>query len=189
MAISKGTTAVLDACVLFGMRTTDILMTMALFRLFQARWTPEIDQEWMDAVMRDKRATEQKVCYRRDCMRAAILDWEVENVARIDLAISLPDAQDDHVLKAAIAAESDWIVTFNLRDFPRKILDPYKVRAIHPDDFLLGLASNSTDAFLEAISNSIGSNTKPPLSITEYLESVRSSGLTNLAIYLDKTLF
>ena len=54
-------------------------------------------------------------------------------------SLTLPDADDRHVLAAAIAAQVSVIVTFNLSDFPQAALLPYGVRALHPDAFLIEL--------------------------------------------------
>src|SRR6266545_1037725 len=72
-------------------------------------------------------------------MRSAIPDWEVSSTAWETLAPSLrlPDADDVHVLAAAIAGHADCIVTTNLRHFPADVLCSYGVEAIHPDDFII----------------------------------------------------
>jgi hypothetical protein len=43
------------------------------------------------------------------------------------------------VLAAAVAADSERIVTFDLDDFPVAACEPVGVEAIHPDQFLLDL--------------------------------------------------
>jgi hypothetical protein len=43
--------------------------------------------------------------------------------------LTLPDADDRHVLAAAIRAEADVIVTFNLGDFPAETLKRYGIEA------------------------------------------------------------
>jgi len=47
------------------------------------------------------------------------------------------DPKDRHVLAAAVRANAEVIVTFNLRDFPEPALKPYDILTVHPDDFLL----------------------------------------------------
>ncbi|HET9643812.1 MAG TPA: PIN domain-containing protein, partial [Burkholderiaceae bacterium] len=76
---------------------------------------------------------------RRDAMHAAIADWEVPHEAwcRLVPCLQLPDANDVHVLAAAIAGHADCIVTSNLKDFPEQLLAPFGLQAIHPDEFLI----------------------------------------------------
>ncbi|MBB5825127.1 PIN domain-containing protein [Micromonospora carbonacea] len=47
------------------------------------------------------------------------------------------DPKDRHVLAAAVRANAEVLVTFNIADFPEPALKPYDVLAVHPDDFLL----------------------------------------------------
>lgn len=49
------------------------------------------------------------------------------------------DEKDRHVLAAAVHGAAPVIVTFNLRHFTREHLDPWGVRAMHPEAFLAGL--------------------------------------------------
>jgi hypothetical protein len=68
--------------------------------------------------------------------------------------LELPDLSDRHVLAAAIQSRADFIVTFNLKDFPTSVLANYGVAAIHPDDFILDLGEL---ALILHLSNSIAS--------------------------------
>jgi len=51
--------------------------------------------------------------------------------------LALPDPNDRHVLAAAIVSRAGIIVTFNTKDFPQEILEPYGLESQHPDDFLI----------------------------------------------------
>lgn len=53
--------------------------------------------------------------------------------------LQLPDADDRHVLAAAIQGRADVIVTANVRDFPVDILTLFEIEAQHPDEFILHL--------------------------------------------------
>jgi hypothetical protein len=46
------------------------------------------------------------------------------------------DEKDRHVLAAAVYSEAPIIVTFNLRHFGREHLEPWGIRALHPQSFL-----------------------------------------------------
>lgn len=60
-------------------------------------------------------------------------------------ALKLPDANDRHIL-AAVHSSFSVIVTYNLKDFPKSILNQHGVEAQHPDEFLINLFDLSVDA-------------------------------------------
>jgi hypothetical protein len=47
------------------------------------------------------------------------------------------DPKGRHVLVAAVRANAEVLVTFNVRDFPEPALKPYDITAVHRDEFLL----------------------------------------------------
>ena len=63
----------------------------------------------------------------------------------------LPDADDVHVLAAALAGRADLLVTFNLRDFPTRKLRDLGVAPIGPDALLWELAGRAPDAVGAAV--------------------------------------
>lgn len=133
-------TAVLDACVLHGNLHSDALMSLATAELFAAKWSERIEDEWMRSVKRSRPdLADDKVQRRRDAMRAAVPDWEVSErvIAQLLPGLTLPDANDRHVLAAAIAGHADCIVTRNLKDFPQGVLADFGVEALHPDRFIV----------------------------------------------------
>jgi hypothetical protein len=48
----------------------------------------------------------------------------------------LPDPADAHVLAAARAGAADGVVTFNIRDFPLRVMAAHGLARLHPDAFL-----------------------------------------------------
>jgi hypothetical protein len=76
----------------------------------------------------------------------AIRDVTVTGYEHLIDQLDLPDADDRHVLAAAIQAEAEVIVTRNLRDFPADRLNAWGVQAQHPDDFLAGLHQDHPNA-------------------------------------------
>ena len=69
-------------------------------------------------------------------MDAHFPDCLVEGYEPIIDNLQLPDVDDRHVLAAAIRGQAEAIITFNLKDFPASILEPFGIQAIHPDEFL-----------------------------------------------------
>lgn len=132
-------TALLDACVLFPIAIADSLMSLAAAGLFAAKWTRRIEQEWITNLEEFRPDLKGKLEVRRDGMRDAIPDWEVDESAWMPLVrdMKLPDLGDRHVLAAAIAGHADCIVTANLRDFPAESVSSYGIEAIHPDRFII----------------------------------------------------
>lgn len=81
---------------------------------------------------------------------AAFPDAEVVHFEPLIEALYLPDANDRHLLVAAIRCQADMIVTANLKDFPAAALVPYEVEAQHPDDFVLNLIDLNPEKAVEA---------------------------------------
>lgn len=132
-------TALLDACVLYPIAMADALMSLATTGLFAAKWTRRIETEWIGAIERSRPGLEGRLGTRRDAMREAVPDWEVEEHVWQPIAagISLPDPKDCHVLAAALAGRADCIVTANLSDFPSAATEPLGIEVIHPDPFIV----------------------------------------------------
>jgi len=112
-------TALLDACVLYPLAMADSLMSVAATSLFAAKWTTRIEDEWMQALVRNRPELAGRLELRRDAMRDAIPDWDVpESLWRSfvegEAMRDMPDAGDVHVLAAAIGGHADCIVTSNL---------------------------------------------------------------------------
>lgn len=132
-------TALLDACVLHSMAMADALMSLASSGLYAAKWSRTIESEWIASIEARRPDLKGKLEYRRDRMREAVPDWEVEERAWQSLAgsLRLPDPGDTHVLAAALAGHADCIVTVNLRDFPSDVVGPLGIEVIHPDQFIV----------------------------------------------------
>ena len=65
-----------------------------------------------------------------------VRDGLIEDYEELIDGIKLPDPNDRHVLAAAIKANAQTIVTYNLSDFPSSALSKYEIDAQHPDEFL-----------------------------------------------------
>ena len=132
-------TGLLDACVLHPLAMADALMSLASAGLFAAKWTQKIESEWIASIERRRPDLKGRLGYRRDQMREAVPDWEVDERAWQALAqgLTLPDPDDVHVLAAALAGRADCIVTANTRDFPLETVAPLGIDIIDPDQFIV----------------------------------------------------
>jgi predicted nucleic acid-binding protein len=170
--------ALYDANVLYPAELRNFLMHLALSGLFRAKWSAAIHEEWISNLLRNRPdLTRQKLERTRQLMDKATLDSLVEGYENLIPSLSLPDKNDRHVLAAAIRGGAQVIVTMNLKDFPAKVLQKYKMKAQHPDKFILHLIDLAPDAVMDAAETHRRSLKNPPKSIEEFLASLEAQGL------------
>lgn len=170
---------VYDACVLYPAPLRSLLMYLAMTDLFRAKWTAAIHEEWMRHIQRDySDITREKAERIRDLMNAHVRDCLVTGYEDLIPTLTLPDADDRHVLAAAIRAGADVIVTSNLADFPAEALTPHGVTAQHPDEFITRLLDQAPEAVCDAARKQRESLKRPPKTVEEYLQSLERQGLT-----------
>ena len=176
-------TAVLDACVLFPIATADALISLAVAGLFSAKWTVAIEDEWLAVAERRHPGLSGRFTIRRDAMRDAVLDWEVnaEGWQALAPSLTLPDPNDVHVLSAAIAGHADCIVTTNLKDFPALVLDAYGLVALHPDDFIVAQLDLDLYSALGAFKAMRARKRNPTYGAEEFAATMERNGLVATA--------
>jgi predicted nucleic acid-binding protein len=176
-----------DANVLYPAPLRDLLMHLALTRLFTAKWTDEIHEEWIRNVLRKRTDLSRKMLERtRRLMDAKAKDALITGYEGLIPTLELPDPKDRHVLAAAIHANVSIIVTFNLADFPNDILRSYAIEAIPPDDFAIRLVAKSLSDVLEAVRRQRAGLRNPPKTPTEFIETIREQRLPRFADFLSK---
>lgn len=171
-------TVIYDACVLYPAPLRDLLMHLAMTNLFKAKWSNQIHDEWMRNVLVNRPDLTRKQLERtKDLMNAHALDCLVLGHEKLIPKLSLPDVDDRHVLAAAIHSSASIILTFNLRDFPKKILSKYDLEAQHPDDFICNLIDADADKICAAIHRLRSRLKNPPLDAEAYLLSLERQSL------------
>lgn len=173
-------TAVLDACVLYPVTVADVLLSLATASLFAAKWTQQIEQEWLTNLNAARPDIGMpRLNLRRDAMRRAIPDWEVvaESYECLIPALTLPDPDDCHVLAAAIAGHADCVVTSNVRDFPEPSMARHGIEVIHPDDFIVMQLELDTVVGLAAMKAMRARYTNPALLPEEFADRLERCGL------------
>lgn len=171
-------TVVYDANVLYPAPLRDLLLRLAATRLFRACWSATIHEEWMHNVLAVRPDLDRTQLERTRClMDQAVEDCLITGHEALIESLSLPDADDRHVLAAAIHAGADAIITFNLRDFPTDVLTTYRIVARHPDAFVHGLLEEEPEAVIAAVRAQRASLRRPPCTVTQLLETLERQGL------------
>lgn len=132
---------ILDACVLAPPRLCDLLLRLAEHpRLYLPKWTNEILEE----TVRTQRERLKPpfppdlADYWRQQVTKAFPEAMIAGFEHLTAHMT-NSPKDRHIVAAAVHERVSTIVTFNLRDFSPEHLTPWKIDALHPQDFLLGL--------------------------------------------------
>ncbi len=113
----------------------------------------------------------------RTLMCKAIPDCIVSHFDDLEASLDLPDDNDRHVLAAAIRANAQAIITFNLRDFPDHVLERYDVEAKHPDEFVLDSIDIVPAGIARCVTEQVAAYRSPALTMDELLDALRAVGL------------
>lgn len=175
-----------DACVLYPAPLRDFLLRLAQSGLFAAKWTDRIHDEWISSVLKTRPELKDKLQRTKDLMNQAIPDCLVTGYEPLIKGLQLPDEKDNHVLAAAIRCNAQIIVTFNLKDFPNKVLEPYGVEAMHPDVFTEHQMSLNQGTVISIAKSHRAALIHPQKSAEEYLATLAAQGLVVTADKLEE---
>ncbi len=173
--------ALLDANVLFPFRKRDILLRFHHAGLFRARWTEQILDEWTLNLLEQKPHLESSVRSQRDAMREYFPEALVTGYEPLIATLKLPDADDRHVLAAAVRCGAQYIITDNLADFPAEVLDRFDIVAIDADGFLsrtVELYPSEAFGVLRALREAYSN---PPFTPSGFARDLTAKGLARLA--------
>jgi hypothetical protein len=178
--------ALFDACVFYPAQLRDILLRVALSDSFKARWTDRIHDEWIRNLLQDRPDIKaERLARTRELMNKAVPDCLVTEYEPFIEQLTLPDADDRHVLAAAIRCQAGVIVTMNLRDFPEDVVSQYGISVQHPDEFLSHLFDLRPAVVCTAIREMRASLVNPPKTVRELLDDLLRVGLPNTVSLLE----
>lgn len=180
-------TALLDANVLYPAPLRDLLLQLALTDLFKAKWSADIHDEWIGALLRNEPHRDSARLERtRKMMDEATRDCLVTGYRALIPALSLPDPNDRHVLAAAITGRCDVIVTSNLKHFPDDVVAPFEIEVQHPDVFIANLLALAPGIVCEAVRTVRARLKLPPFTVDDYLATLTQLGLVATASELQQ---
>lgn len=164
------TVVVLDACVLFPMPLRDTLLRIAEIGLYRLHFSQEILDEATRNLVKQSRMTQEQAAKYQECMKQFFPESIVEDYESLILLMT-NNPKDRHVLAAAVKTKADIIVTSNLKDFPTKSLQPFGIKALHPDQFLIDLFSNyEIDIAVDILKQQVEDLKNPPMTLKELIE-------------------
>ena len=176
---------VIDADVLYSASLRDFLLRLACDGSFSPFWSDEIHEEWIRNLLKNRPELKRENLERtRRNMDSRFPKALVGGYESIIPTLKLPDQGDRHVLAAAIHAEADSIITFNLKHFPKAALEPYGIEAMSPDKFVLRLIQEKANLVLMVVKTHRVNLTRLPKTVDEYLATLEKQKLTKTVAFL-----
>lgn len=169
---------VLDTSVLFPSSLRDLLLTLAALGALEVRWSDEILAELARTVgghypdIDPGRFEATTIATMTTAFPdARVSGWE-------DLMSEMDnEATDRHVAAAAVVAEADAIVTFNVRDFRGAVLGARGITIVTPVQLVTELLDDLPDRVVLAVIEMAARKKRPPMSTDDVLDSLdRHSG-------------
>lgn len=201
------THVLLDANVLLPPRLSDVLFDMCLAGLYSARWTLDIENEflrsWPKVATRKtggglrQQATERAKAERRlACYKAAVPDHEILGYDHPDVLASVPDAVasgDRHVAAAALvllhyarrfnASDKVYIVSNNLKHMAISDMAQLGIVVVSPGQFIDSLAQADSVRVGQALEAAMSSLSAPPYTRELLLDALLLHGARSAVQY------
>lgn len=169
-----------DANVLYSSPLRDLVMQLAVDGAITLLWSEAVQDEWVRAVLRDRPELASRLHRTRVMMADNLPGAAVTGYEHLIPTLSLPDPDDRHVLAAAIHGGASVLLTFNVKDFPAEASTSGPA-AVHPDDFLLLLATTAPDRVRMAAHQILDRLTMPPMTPEQYAATLARAGLPRTA--------
>ena len=175
-------TVVLDACVLVPVSIADTLLRIAERDLYRPKWSQRILDETFDAIAEvHPEIPPRRIEGRLEAMSRAFEDALVTDWESLTLDIDLPDADDCHVVAAAIRGRADAIVTANLRHFPAEVLGTLHLDVVSPDAFLMNQFDLAPGIVLDVLREQAEHARNPQLTVFDLVARLGRAGVPNFA--------
>lgn len=171
----------LDANVLYPFRKRDVLLRFYDAGLFRARWTERILDEWSRSLLNAHPNLKSNIEAQQEKIRNVFPEALVSGFEHLEAGLNLPDADDRHVLAAAILCGAQHIVTDNVRDFPSAELDQFDIKAIEADEFLSRTFDLYTAEAMSVLRELRSYYSNPRFTPSEFVFDLTAKGMPKLA--------
>ncbi|GAA3086023.1 putative nucleic acid-binding protein [Kribbella aluminosa] len=152
--------AFLDANVIRGQLTTDVLLSLAEQDVFEPRWTQEV----IDEMHRNRPpGVSEKAIDRRIAMMNGAFERAMTEAPPQELQDQmLADRKDKHVLAGAVHSQSDVLVSDNVKDFYPPSTGPHAMRVERLNEFLIRKLNEDPQRVQAGLQGMVSRNRREP---------------------------
>jgi hypothetical protein len=162
--------AFLDANVIVGQLTTNILLTMAERDVFEPRWSQGVIDEMRRHTPEGVPA--EKIDARIEAMNDAFPRAMTGDHPKGLEDQMVADAKDKHVLAAAVHSESDVLVTENVKDFKPPANGPHAMRVERLSQFLVRKLEEDSERVTAAMQKMVAGHKFGPRTMPALLDKM-----------------
>jgi predicted nucleic acid-binding protein len=178
--------AFLDTCVLYPAYLADTLLRLAEASAYRPLWSADVLAELRRNLI-ERGIPPDRVDRRIALMTRSFPDALVTGYGSLVDGMA-NDPKDRHVLAAAVRANAEVLVTFNIKDFPEPALKPYDIVAVHPDEFLLDQLDLYPGLTMAVLRQQAASYRREPTSVPGVLVLLERTGVPRFAAELRRHL-
>lgn len=172
-------TALLDTCVLYPAYLCDTLLRLAEASAYRPLWSSGVLSELRRNLV-ERGIPPERVDRRISHMTRSFPDALVTGYESLVESMT-NDPKDRHVLAAAVRANAEVLVTFNIGDFPEQARKAYDVAAVHPDEFLLDQLDLYPGVTVEVLRQQAASYRRVPNTVPDILVLLERTGVPRFA--------
>lgn len=162
--------AFLDANVIRGQQTTDVLLSLAAEGVYEPQWTQKVIDE-----MRRNRPpglSEGDIDRRIRTMNKAFPDAMVEEPPQELQDQMQADPKDKHVLAGAVHSQSTVLVTENLKDFDPPTSGPNAMRVENLNQFLIRKLEERPEQVQSSLQNMVSRYRREPKTMGALIDTL-----------------
>lgn len=167
--------AYFDTSALYGATLNDLLLWLADGGAFRPLWSADVMDELERNLLKNGE-TPELVAKRIRTMTTYFPDAMVDGYEDLIPGMTC-DPKDRHVLAAAVRANAEVLVTFNLKDFPADSTKAFDIEVVHPDMFLLDQLDLFPGLVVTTLRKLVATYENPAVTIDELLQWLARAGV------------